>query len=241
MLIQVTDKQKNLCNWTSNYFNQIKVTDSDLWGSFNNHSKDRNHDREQNRANLQSTGTTVQPTANNHNACWRQVTFSRTTQCVVSSYWLESKLHIFREALYVQSTAQVQIHGSWTEGGRVRGVHMILGNGREKGQGTWVLGLFRGERRFSVELQVYSVVGPECLLTGWCLVTVMVGMGELLARPLTEQRIWTQEDREAQGQLGRLCKNSKKKKQGVAKLVMLWTIYFSVESGKYFIVLCWLT
>lgn len=35
----------------------------------------------------------------------------------------------------------------------------------------------------------HSALGPRCLLTDWCLVTVMVGMGELSGWPLREPRI----------------------------------------------------
>lgn len=53
----------------------------------------------------------------------------------------------------------------------------------------------------SVELLHTTVhAGLKSLLTDWCLVTMMVGMGELSAWPLSEPRIWIQEDRKAQGQ-----------------------------------------
>lgn len=60
------------------------------------------------------------------------------------------------------------------------------------GLGLSVLGMFRGLWKwgFSVELLHTTVhVGQKRLLTDWCLVTMMVGMGELSAWPLSEPRI----------------------------------------------------
>lgn len=83
-------------------------------------------------------------------------------------------------------------------------LHNESGNGRKNrawgGCQYWVCsGDFRSG--VSVELRHTTVhAGQQRLLTDWCLVTMMVGMGELSAWPLSEPRIWIQEDRKAQGQ-----------------------------------------
>lgn len=71
---------------------------------------------------------------------------------------------------------------------------MVLGlsDGREKGRGGkyWVCSGGRGGiGGLCGAMEVHSALGPKCLLTDWCLVTMMVGMGELSAWPLTEPRI----------------------------------------------------
>lgn len=56
----------------------------------------------------------------------------------------------------------------------------------KKGQGAVSTGFTGGLCGATV---AHSALGPTCLLTEWCLVTVMVGMGELWVWPLTEPRI----------------------------------------------------
>lgn len=62
----------------------------------------------------------------------------------------------------------------------------------KKRTGAVSTGLIQGDVGGGVSIDVLHTtlrLGQKCLLTDWCLVTVMVGMGELSAWPLTEPRI----------------------------------------------------
>lgn len=103
---------------------------------------------------------------------------------------------------FLHTTAATPVHRSWTHAcfyttNQAMGGITGLGGG---GCQYWVCsGDFRSG--VSVELRHTTVhAGQQRLLTDWCLVTMMVGMGELSAWPLSEPRIWIQEDRKAQGQ-----------------------------------------
>lgn len=99
---------------------------------------------------------------------------------------------------FLNTTAARPVHGSWTH------AWFYTWNQEEKqgwgGCQYWVCSGDFGSG-VSVELLHTTVhAGQKRLLTDWCLVTLMVGMGELSAWPLSEPRIWIQEDRKAQGQ-----------------------------------------
>lgn len=157
--------------------------------SFHNQRGAENHEGKQNKANLHSTWTTVQPTAK------RRQCFLMTTHIKSNNIMCSFVLHFQKSTTCPLNTTAASTRelnrGRWGWG-----VHMDLGlgNSGKKGQGQSVLGGLCGAT------VAHTALGPTCLLTDWCLVTVMVGMGELSAWLLTEPRIWTQEDTEAQGQ-----------------------------------------
>lgn len=107
-------------------------------------------------ANLHSTWTTVQLTAND-NVSWGQVTLNWTTWCVFFFFFTSLIQNI---AIHVHSTPQLQVHGSWTEGEvEVYTWIWVWATAGKKRQRQYVLGLFRG---IGGGGSLWSFCSPQC-------------------------------------------------------------------------------